>query len=136
MLVFHHLGVATHGIAKEFPLYATLGYAMASEIFVDEGQGVRGQFLSHAQLPTLELLEDVHNDGPLCTCLRNGIKIYHMAFSVTDIRAEAASLTSQGAKVIQAVRDAVYFDKVCFLMLRNRQLIELVVPRTGVVSIL
>lgn len=112
----------------ELPIYSALGYAPISPVFVDTTQGIRGQFCTARtpSFPQLELLEQLEPSGPLSTCLRNGIKMYHMAFASTDIESDAHLMAREGAKIIQPVHDAVYFENVCFLMLRNRQLIELV----------
>lgn len=135
MMIFHHLGIATASMAEELQFYAMLGYTPSTPIFTDEAQGIRGQFICHqhthtTSAPMLELLENLHGSGPLDACLQKGVKIYHMAYASTDIEEDAKNLAAQGAKVIQPVRTAVFFAKVCFLMLRNRQLIELVALRS------
>lgn len=74
----------------------------------------------------LELLENLEANGPLTACLQKGVKVYHMAYASTAIRTDAEAFAAHGAKIIQPVRDAEFFAHVCFLMLRNQQMIELV----------
>lgn len=128
-LTLHHLGVATRSIARELPYYEALGYVARSAIFTDERQGIRGLFIEAAGQPTLELLENLGPSGPLDDCLTRGIKVYHFAYEARDIEAAAAALTAEaGARVVVPVTGASYFSKICFLMLPNMLLVELVQP--------
>lgn len=125
-LKLHHIGVATKSIEMELPFFENLGYKRVSEVFVDEGQKIKGLFIAAENQPTLELLENMTPDGPLNGCLAKGIKFYHFAYETHDIDKDAERIKQIGAMVIVPVVNAVYFDKVCFLMLKNMMMIELV----------
>lgn len=126
-LVLHHLGVATRSIERELPCYEAVGYRVASAPFIDQKQGVKGLFVEAPGQPTLELLENIGPGGPLDDCLARGIKIYHFAYAVGDIDAAVSDLTRRaGARVIVPATGAVCFKKICFLMLPNMLMIEMV----------
>jgi methylmalonyl-CoA/ethylmalonyl-CoA epimerase len=59
-LPLHHIGVATHDIAREERIFSSLGYAPCSEVFIDQAQGVRGRFMAASNQPTIELLENIN----------------------------------------------------------------------------
>lgn len=126
-LPLHHLGIATRDIQTELKVYETLGYSICSDIFTDERQKIRGLFIQAANAPRLELLENLEEKGPLDSLLAKGIKIYHMAYVSKDIVHDATLLETEClAKIFVPIMPATYFDKVCFGMLPNHSIIELV----------
>ena len=126
-LKLHHIGVATRSIARELPVFQALGYQKCSEAFVDPGQKIRGLFIAAPNQPMLELLENTEASGPLDSCLKNGIKFYHFSYVVEAIEPVLEALVrEQRAKVVVPVTTAVYFQRICFVMLPNMMLIELV----------
>ena len=126
-LSLHHIGVVCRDMAKDLLVFEQLGYVRDSEIFVETGQKVKGLFISAPNQPRLELLENLESSGPLDSCLQKGIKFYHFAYEVRDIEAELEKILSIGqAKVIVPICEAVFFKKICFVMLPNMMLIELV----------
>ena len=130
-LPLHHIGVATRGIEKELPFFEAVGYAPVSPLFTDPARRIRGRFVAAPGQPTLELLENIDDSGPLDSCLKNGVKFYHLAYASTDIEADCATLATQHrAKVIVPLTPAVYFARVCFLILPNMLMIELVETHT------
>lgn len=126
-LKLHHIGVATRSIAKELTVFEALGYKKCSEAFVDPGQKIRGQFIAAPGQPMLELLENTESTGPLDSCLKNGIKFYHFSYVVEAIEPVLETLVrEQRAKVVVPVTAAAYFQRICFVMLPNMLLVELV----------
>lgn len=126
-LRLHHIGVATKNIEAERPFFEALGYTPASAVFTDAGQKIRGQFMTAPGQPTLELLENMNENGPLDGPLRRGQKLYHLAYETDDMTADCERLTSRhGAKIIVPPTPADYFRRICFLMLPNLLLVELV----------
>lgn len=124
---FHHIGVATRQIEKELPLYLLLGYKKEGGIFEDGLQGVRGIFLTAEGQPRLELLENLPGCHTLDTPLRQNQKLYHAAYCVEDIEQAMNLLIRNRAKVISPLKKSVCFGKrICFLMLPNMMLLELV----------
>lgn len=124
---FHHIGVATRQIEKELPLYLLLGYEKEGSIFEDDLQGVRGIFLTAEGQPRLELLENLPGCHTLDTPLRQNQKLYHAAYCVEDIEQAMNLLIRNRAKVISPLKKSAYFGKrICFLMLPNMMMLELV----------
>lgn len=128
-LKFHHIGVATKHIDREFSIYQKMGYRKLEEPFCDEIQKIKGMFIVADNQPCLELLENLSEEGPLTSVLSKGIKYYHTAYEVQNIEdALSEVLNELGAMVICPITQATYFKKICFLMLKNRAIIELVEP--------
>jgi methylmalonyl-CoA/ethylmalonyl-CoA epimerase len=129
-LELHHIGVATKNIEKEFAIFQKLGYKKVSDMFSDEIQKIKGVFIETDNQPRLELLENLEENGPLDSCLKNGTKFYHLAYKTNDIQKDSDELIKEvRAKLIVPITEATYFDKICFLMLPNMTLIELVQER-------
>ena len=123
---FHHIGIATKGIEKEFPFYSLIGYEKEGASFIDPLQGIGGQFLVGAHLPRLELLENLPNAHTLDKQLEQRQKLYHMAYYVSDIERAIAIFQCNRAKIISPLKPSVYFgSRICFLMLPNMMMIEL-----------
>ena len=126
-LQFHHIGVAAQNIAKEVPSYQILGYKCEEEFFEDPQQGIRGLFLRADDAPTLEVLENLEGSHTLDSWLNRGQKFYHVAYCVEDIEAVLEALKKEHARVISPLKESTYFHKkICFLMLPNRQIVELI----------
>ena len=129
-LKLHHIGVATNNIEKEFKIFEKFGYTKSSEVFCDEIQKIKGLFISAENQPTLELLENLNDEGPLTSILAKGIKFYHFAYSTNDIEKDLEMLVNEfGATVISSITEATYFEKICFVLLSNRMIVELVQER-------
>ena len=126
-LKFHHIGVATRGIDRELAVFRGLGYAPASAVFTDEIQKIKGLFIEAAHQPRLELLENLTPDGPLNSCLQKGVKFYHFAYATKNIEKDADFLVKEkAAKMIVPLTRADYFSRICFFMLPNMMMVELV----------
>lgn len=126
---FHHAGVACTDIRAEATKLAALGYVAEGEAFEDPVQGVRGLFLA-GQAPRLELLEPLGaaNPGVLAPWLANGVKLYHLAYTVANLARSIETMRAARAKLVVAPVPAVAFGgrEIAFLMLPNRLLIELI----------
>ena len=124
---FHHLGIATRGIEKELSTYYLLGYEREGTYFIDEKQGIRGHFLVAKNQPRLELLENLEGSCTLDIPLERGQKIYHIAYLVDNIEKVIEVLKKNRAKIITQIKKSVYFESnICFLMLPNMELVELI----------
>lgn len=129
---FHHIGVATEDIEKEFNIYKFLGYQKDGNEFSDPNQGIRGIFINAKGQPTLELLENLEGVKTLNTCLKNKIKMYHFAYRVGDFDAAVALFTNNNAKLLSRPQKSVAFgNRICFFMLPNMFMIELVESLEG-----
>ena len=125
---FHHVGVATEGIAEAERTYAALGYAREGGEFCDHAQGVRGVFIVGPG-PRLELLEALDGSDTLDPWLRAGSRMYHLAFEVDDLDATLASARSElRAIVLRPATPAPAFGgrRIAFIMMRNRAVIEFI----------
>lgn len=126
-LKFHHIGVATKNIDVEFKVFHTLGYKKISDVFYDEKQKIKGVFISSENQPTLELLENSDSNGPLSSHLNVNRKFYHFAYVSENIEKDTKQiLEDTKGMLVVPIMSATYFDKICFIMLRNMMLIELV----------
>lgn len=124
---FHHIGVAVKDIEKEFSVFTLLGYTRESDIFEDETQGIRGLFLTSKNQPRLELLMDINGSGTVASYIQNGNKMYHFAYTVSDIERAMDVLVKSRAQIVSPLKKSTYFGKrICFLMLPNMYMIELV----------
>jgi methylmalonyl-CoA/ethylmalonyl-CoA epimerase len=126
-IVFHHLGLACRDLDVEQRAWTPLGYRRESPDFEDPRQQIRGRFLVGPG-PRLELLVGTPGSTVLDPWLGRGIKIYHQAFEVPDIRGAIASLLAARARVVVEPVPAVAFDgrEISFLLLPNGSLIEVI----------
>lgn len=125
-LKLHHIGVATKSIEKEFAIFKKIGYKQCSDIFIDEIQKIKGMFVEAENQPCLELLENLSDDGPLTNHLKKGNKFYHFAYETNNIEEDYERFISNGAIPVVRITKATYFNRICFLMLKNMMLVELV----------
>ncbi len=126
-LKFHHIGVAARNIEKEFKTFEKLGYSKCSETFCDEIQKIKGLFIQAPNQPCLELLEGIEENNPIKSHLLKGNKFYHFAYETKDIESDLKYFTEElRAKVIVPVTKARYFEKICFMVLPNMMIVELV----------
>ncbi len=124
---FHHIGVAVKDINKEFTTFSLLGYTKSSEVFEDENQGIRGLFIEAKGQPCLELLSDLEGRSTVAPMLQSGNKMYHFAYTVSDIEKALEVLTNAKAKIVSPLKMSTYFGKrICFLLLPNLYMIELI----------
>ena len=125
---FHHIGVATKDIEKEFKSYAMLGYSKEDYFSGDINQGVKGLFIIANNQPRLELLQNLENSSTLNYWLKQGVKMYHFGYLVKDIEKVYEVFTTKlRAKVVSPMKESQYFGKrICFLVLNNMFMIELI----------
>lgn len=126
-LSFHHVGVACRNFDLEQQKFAMLGYRPEGSDFHDPQQGIHGRFLVGAG-PRLELLRNDDDPGVLSPWLAKGIRFYHLAYEAIDLGGEKVRLEAAGAKCVVEPIPAVAFGgrNICFLMLPNLTLVELI----------
>jgi methylmalonyl-CoA/ethylmalonyl-CoA epimerase len=126
-LVFHHVGIACERIENEIPQYELIGFRREGEIFEDSRQVIRGLFMKAGSMQ-IELIEPLRPESPVCTFLSRGIQMYHQAFLSHNLRAAVRTLIDKGAVLVSHPKPAVAFGgrQVCFLLLSNRMLIEII----------
>ena len=125
---FHHIGIATKNIEKEFKSYAMLGYIKEAWFDSDINQGVKGLFITAKNQPRLELLENLEGSNTLNYWLKQGIKLYHFGYMVNDIdKAFDIFTVKLGAKVVSPMKISQFFGKrICFVVLKNMFVVELI----------
>lgn len=124
---FHHVGYATASIEREQKVLMSLGYIQEGPPFEDPVQGVAGRFLVGAG-PRIELLEPLPGSATLIPWLNAGVKMYHLAYEVEDVRAATEWARAQRARITVDCMPAVAFGgrRISFAMMRNGLLIELI----------
>ena len=126
-LKLHHIGVATRNIEKDFEVFSKLGYKKCSEIFEDEIQHMKGVFIEAKNQPRLELIEGVGENNPVKSHIIKGNKFYHIAYETKNIEKDLEYfINNQKARVVIPITKATYFEKICFMLLTNMMLVELV----------
>lgn len=126
-LEFHHIGIATNSIEKEFSAYRFLGYVREDLAFKDHEQGIRGQFITAPDQPRLELLENLEGSATLDVWLKNRVKVYHVAYKTSNIDEAVSVLNRNKIRIVTPLKMSVYFKKrICFLLLSPGFLIELI----------
>ena len=131
-LSFHHIGVACHAgefaQGKERQNLDLLGYKPEGDEWLDERLGMRGQFLVAERAPRVELVAPHGDESPVLSWVKQGVKLYHLAFTTNDLSAEIERLSAQHAKMMFPPTPAVAFHnhRVAFLMLPNFLLIEVI----------
>lgn len=128
-LKLHHIGVATRNIEKEFEIFESLGYKKCSQIFEDPAQKIKGLFIEANNQPRLELLEGLEENCPLRPHLLKGNKLYHIAYETCNIEENLEIFIKKKAKIIVPITKATYFEKICFVLLPNMLIVELVQPK-------
>jgi methylmalonyl-CoA/ethylmalonyl-CoA epimerase len=124
---FHHIGVACRNLDRDREGFALLGYAPAGDSFIDPAQGIEGQFLEGPG-PRLELLVS-HGDGKtLEPWLKGRAKMYHLAYEVDELDHAREAAREAGGRQVSEPVPSVAFEgrRICFLMLPNLQLLELI----------
>lgn len=126
-LLFDHIGIATHGIARELPVYATLGYKRCGDFFEDYEQGIRGLFIEKEGSPKIELLENLPGSTTLDVPLSKGIKMYHIGYCVDNFDKTIEFMKNKRARIVSQPKISIYFGKrIAFLLLPNMQMIEII----------
>ena len=107
--------------------YLLLGYRKDSDIFEDETQGIRGIFLARDGHPKLELLENLEGRDTVTKQLASGNKMYHRAYLTKNIEGAIELFKANKAKIISPlVMSTFYKTRICFMILPNMEMIELV----------
>jgi methylmalonyl-CoA/ethylmalonyl-CoA epimerase len=129
----HHIGVAVRRLDAALSDYRALGFELESTEEVPT-QGVRVAFLRTGGAQ-IELLESLAPDGVIARFIeRRGEGLHHVAFSVSDIRAEMRRLREQGLELVDAEpRPGAHGRLVAFVHPRSARgvLLELVQESTG-----
>ncbi len=128
MLKTEHIGIAVNNLSISIPLFEKLLNSQCYKTEMVNGENVNTAFLKVGDAK-IELLESTDPDGVIARFIkRKGEGIHHIAFEVTDIRAEMKRLQSEGFVLLNEEPKAGADNKlVCFLHPKgtNGVLIEL-----------
>lgn len=125
---FHHIGVACESIEDTAGQYALLGYT-ASPVVTDPLQNIKISFLTHPDMPLVELLAPVDGNSPVVDVLKkNGTTPYHICYSVDDLDSAIKDLRKKRYIVVSKPKpaNAIEGNRVAFLYHKAMGLIELV----------
>lgn len=112
----NHIGIAVQSLADAIPFYRdNLGMAFMGTEEVAE-QKVTVAFFQIGE-SKIELLEPTADDSPVAKFIeKNGAGIHHIAYEVEDIEAAIAKLTTDGARMIDAVpRNGAHGARIAFI---------------------
>lgn len=70
-------------------------------------------------------MSNLNEKGVLDSYLKNKTKMYHIAYESKNIEQDLSLLLNDGLLVVDIMK-ASYFAKLCFVMMSNNLLIELV----------
>jgi methylmalonyl-CoA/ethylmalonyl-CoA epimerase len=121
----HHVGLACTSIVQERHALQPLGAIDDGPMFEDPGLGIRGRFVRLGSA-RIELLEEIETSGVLAPWLKGGSRLYHLAYTVSDL--DGALASTRGARLVRGPLPAVAFDgrRVAFLMTPTLLLLELI----------
>ena len=128
MLKVEHIGIAVDTLAKSVPLFEKLLNCQVYKTEDVDSEKVRTAFLQKGETK-IELLEALTPDSVIRKYIdKRGEGIHHLAFEVTDIKAEMQRLEGEGFTLLNPVPKKGADNKlVCFLHPKdtNGVLIEL-----------
>jgi methylmalonyl-CoA/ethylmalonyl-CoA epimerase len=131
MLKIEHIGIAVNNIKDSSELFGRLLGVQPYKMEEVVSEGVLTSFFMVGE-NKVELLEATREDSPIAKFLeKKGEGIHHIAFDVTDIRAEMSRLQKEGFTLLNEQPKAGADNKlVCFLHPKgtNGVLIELCQP--------
>lgn len=125
---FHHTGMAAREFEASISLLGSLGYELEHESFIDEHQGVLGQFMILGN-HRVEVLADLPGHSTLVPWLKQGELVpYHFGYLVNNLDSAILDVQGVGMRLIREPRPAVAFHgrRIAFLASRSRLLIELI----------
>ena len=115
-----HIGIAVIDLKTAGETYTKLLGRPPYKTEMVESEGVNTMFFETGE-SKIELLEATHSESPIARFIdKKGEGIHHIAFAVTDIRAEMKRLESEGFTLLNAEPKMGADNKwVCFLHPKN-----------------
>ncbi|HQY11681.1 MAG TPA: methylmalonyl-CoA epimerase [Ferruginibacter sp.] len=116
MLRTEHIGIAVKELAISVPLFEKLLNSPCYKTEMVESEKVRTAFFQKGETK-IELLETTSPDGVIAKFIeRKGEGLHHIAFEVTDIKAEMKRLQAEGFVLLNEEPKKGADNKlVCFL---------------------
>lgn len=95
-----HIGIAVKSLEKSNPLFAALLGKAHYKVEEVKSEGVKTSFFDVGP-NKIELLEATNPESPVAKFIaKKGEGVHHIAFSVTDIKAEITRLKAEGFTVL------------------------------------
>lgn len=115
-----HIGIAVKDLKTAGETYTKLLGRPPYKTEMVESEGVNTMFFETGE-SKIELLEATHSESPIARFIdKKGEGIHHIAFAVTDIRAEMKRLEAEGFTLLNAEPKMGADNKwVCFLHPKN-----------------
>lgn len=115
-----HIGIAVKDLQTAGETYTKLLGKLPYKTESVESEGVNTMFFETGE-SKIELLEASHADSPIARFIdKKGEGIHHIAFAVSDIRAEMKRLESEGFALLNSEPKMGADNKwVCFLHPKN-----------------
>lgn len=127
---FDHVGMLVHDLEEARAALVHVGYDQASELFVDERQGIHIRFVWGGDArPKLELVQPARDDSVVSALLvKSGATPYHLCFRAPVLAPAIDVLDEQGYRLLREPAAAPAFGgaRFCFLYHRQLGLVELV----------
>lgn len=116
MLRVEHIGIAVKDFQQAVPLYENLLNTPCYQMETVESERVNTAFFRQGETK-IELLQSLDPNGVITRFIeKKGEGIHHIAFEVSDIRAEMSRLQAAGFTLLNAEPKAGADNKwVCFL---------------------
>ena len=116
MLKTEHIGIAVKELSISIPLFEKLLNSQCYKTEMVESEKVNTAFFKAGETK-IELLESTDPDGVIAKFIeRKGEGLHHIAFEVTDIKAEMKRLQAEGFILLNEEPKAGADNKlVCFL---------------------
>lgn len=111
-----HIGIAVKDLGTSIPLFEALLNTPCYKTEAVEREGVETAFFQTGE-SKIELLQTTREDGPIGKFIaKKGEGIHHIAFAVTDIRAEMRRLQALGFELLsEDPKPGSDGKEVCFL---------------------
>ncbi|MDY0191396.1 MAG: methylmalonyl-CoA epimerase [Desulfuromonas sp.] len=112
----NHIGIAVKSIDESTPLYRDVYGMLAEGVEIVAEQKVKVAFFAVGQ-SRIELLEPTSPDSPVAKFIeKNGAGVHHIAYEVSDVKAEIAELQQMGIRLIDEVpRSGAHHTQIAFL---------------------
>jgi len=121
----HHLGMAVRDLSDARHYMERLGATVITEVFNDETQNVKVQFIDLGGQP-IELVAPLGTPSPVDGVLKSGRRWYHLCYEVADLDDTIKEWSSRGAILLGRPVPAVAFQgrRIVFMMTDQQDLFE------------
>lgn len=126
---FHHLGIIVDDLKDStIELEESIGGIREGKEILDEGIGIRIQFIKDQSGLLYELIQPIDKDSKVFSALKTNNHLHHIAYKVDFIEQRLKELRNEGFGPLTRLLKAKAFNnkRVVFLLSPNKYIIELV----------